>query len=390
MQTLEQVVEEDNIMIKWTENLRQSWRSRLCCELQQYPDDTKESIVHWLIGNDIERIETLLPHELDLVQQGMEYRYRILLHRYLGQVPEQAYRNLTSRLSNLVILRNKIRTWVSLSRDRTTTVLDVLQEVIQELLQSDRYMQQQMNWIAQCTDEVKLRNALLFASLEEYSLRRIRNQPLIVYRFVNYLRRISRGGLTQVPAQDLVKLVSEDLLTEDNDNPISLFDTQAIAEYQDRQAFIEQQSLRIKVQKEFEAYLAQKLGTIAVKWLQLYLQGKSQEAIARCLNLQVKEVYRLREKISYHAVRVFAAKEQAELVGNWLETSLQKHSFGLTPQQWQNYWEKLTPKQCQLVELLKDGKDTTTIAQIMHLQTHQVLGEWTKLYLVAQTMRSQG
>ncbi|MUL38186.1 HetZ-related protein 2 [Gloeocapsopsis dulcis] len=389
MQTLEQIFEEDNLMIKWTENLTQSWRSRLCCELQQYAEATQESILRWLIGNDMERIETMLPHELDLVQQGMEYRYCILLQRYLGQMPEQAYRNLTTRLSGLVILRNKIWTWVSLSRDRTTTVLDVLQEVIQELLQSDRYMQQQINWIAQCTNDVKLRNALLFASLEEYSLRRIRNQPLIAYRFVNYLRRTSRGGLTQVPTQDLVKLVSEDILTEDNDNPVSLFDTPAIAEYQDRQAFIEQQSLRIKVQKEFEAYLSQKLGATAVKWLQLYLQGKSQEAIAHHLNLQVKEVYRLREKISYHAVRVFAAKEQTELVGHWLENSLQEHSFGLTPQQWQHYWAKLTPKQCQLVELLKEGKDTAAIAQTMCLQPHQVLGEWTKLYLVAQTIRSQ-
>ncbi|PIG91224.1 hypothetical protein CSQ79_22520 [Gloeocapsopsis sp. IPPAS B-1203] len=388
MQTL-RVFKEDNLMIKWTETLTQGWRSRLCRELQQYSEVTQESIWRWLIGNDIERIETMLPHELDLVQQGMEYRYCILLQRYLGQTPERAYRNLTTRLSSLVLLRNKIRTWVSLSRDRTTTVLDVLQEVIQELLQSDRYMQQQMNWIAQCTNDVKLRNALLFTSLEEYSLRRIRNQPLIAYRFVNYLRRISRGGLTQVPAQDLVKLVSEDLLTEDNDDPISLFDTPAIAEYQDRQAFIEQQSLRIKVQKEFEAYLFQKLGATAVKWLQLYLQGKSQEAIAHYLNLQVKEVYRLREKISYHAVRVFAAKEQTELVGNWLENSLQEHSFGLTPQQWQSYWAKLTPKQCQLVKLLKDGKDTAAIAQTMRLQTHQVLSEWTKLYLVAQTIRSQ-
>lgn len=389
MQTLQQVFEEDNLMIKWTEHLTQSWKSRLYRDLKQYPEVTQQSIVRWLMGNDIERIETLLPHELDLVQQGIEYRYHILVHRYLGQSPEQAYRNLTTRLGSLVILRNKIRTWVSLSRDRTTTVIDVLQEVIQELLQSDRYMQQQMNWIAQCTNDVKLRNALLFASLEEYSLRRIRNQPLISYRFVNYLRRTSRGGLTQVPAQDSVKLISEELLTEDHNDSVSLLDLPAVTRYQEQQASIEQQSLRIKVQKEFEAYLAQKLGATAVKWLQLYLQGKSQEAIARCLNLQVKEVYRLREKISYHAVRVFAAKEQSELVNNWLEICLHEHSFGLTPQQWQSYREKLTPQQCQLIELLKDGKDTATIAQHMRLQTHQVLGEWTKLYLAAQSIRSQ-
>ncbi len=66
----------------------------------------------------------------------MEYRLRILRQRYLGVGPERAYRNLMQRLGNLVLLRNKIRTWVALSRDRTSTVVDVLQEVIQELLTS--------------------------------------------------------------------------------------------------------------------------------------------------------------------------------------------------------------------------------------------------------------
>lgn len=383
MQTL-QVFKEDNLMVKWTEELAQRWESRLCIELQQYTVATRESIINWLIGNET-AIE-MLPTELELVQQGMEYRYRILLQRYLGQSPERAYRNLTTRLSSLVILRNKIRTWVSLSRDRATTVLDVLQEVIQELLQSDRYMQQQMSWIAQCTNDSKLRNALLFASLEEYCLRRIRNQPLIVYRFVNYLRRVSRGGLTQVPAHDLVRLVSERV--SEDDDPICLFDSQAIAEYQDRQTYVEQQNLRITVQKAFETYLAQKLGNTALEWFRLYLQGKSQEAIARCLNLPIKEVYRLREKISYHAVRVFALKEQSELVGNWLD-SLPEHSFGLTPQQWQHYWEQLTPRQRQLIELCKAGKPMSAIADIMRLQTHQIMGEWSKLYLFAQALRNQ-
>jgi hypothetical protein len=64
----------------------------------------------------------------------------------------------------VVSLRNKIRTFVALSRDRSSAVVDVLQEVIQELLQSDRYMQQQITWIAECTNDAKLKNALQFAS----------------------------------------------------------------------------------------------------------------------------------------------------------------------------------------------------------------------------------
>ena len=79
----------------------------------------------------------------------MEYRWRILSQRYLGVGRDRAYRNLITRLGSLVTLRNKIQTWIALSRDRQQKVLDVLQEVLQELLQSDNYMQQQMAFISE-------------------------------------------------------------------------------------------------------------------------------------------------------------------------------------------------------------------------------------------------
>ncbi len=210
----------------------------------------------------------------------------------------------------------------------------------------------------------------------------------IASRFFNYLRRTQRGGMTQVPTHTLLRLVSEDMLTEDGQNPLSLLDTQAVAQYQDTQALGEQQLIRTAVKQEFERYLAENLGAVAVQWLQLYLQGRSQEAIAQTLNLPIKEVYRLREKISYHAVRVFALKREPELVGNWLETSLQEHSLGLTPQQWQQFCSRLTCRQQQLYELLKAGKNLEAIAIDLKLKTHQVMGEWSKLYLAAQALRS--
>jgi DNA-binding NarL/FixJ family response regulator len=98
-------------------------------------------------------------------------------------------------------------------------------------------------------------------------------------------------------------------------------------------------------------------------------------------------VYRLREKISYHAIRVFSIKEKQELVANWLETSLQEHSLGLTPVQWQNYLESLTPEQRQLLEQLKAGKTPEAIAKDLNWKVNQVMGEWSKLYLAAQALR---
>lgn len=390
MQTLKQSFEEYNLtMAMEAEKLAQYWRNRLAIECPEQSVVNRESIVNWLLGNDLQRFEILNAKELDIATQAMEYRYRILRQRYLGLARERAYRNLITRLGSLVTLRNKIQTWVALSRDRQRTVLDVLQEVIQELLQSDNYMQQQMGSIAQCTTDERLKNALLFASVEEYCLRPVRNQPLLAYRFVNYLRRTQRGGLTQVPTSDLVRLVSEEVLTDDSDNRVNLVDTQAITEYQEAQEIQEQQALRNTVKQEFESYLQEHLGQDAVEWLRLYLQGKPQDEIAKKLNKPIKEVYRLREKISYHAVRVFALKDKPELVDTWLSTSLEEHNLGLTPKQWQLLSDKLSPIQRQILELRKAGQTIEAIAQQLKLKTHQAMGEWTKVYLAAQSLRTE-
>lgn len=375
-------------MAKVADELEQEWRMRL---LNDYPDQsptTRHSITRWLLGENLERFDTLTPTQIEIAKQAMDYRYRILRQRYLGVEPERAYRHLTTRLAGLVTLRNKIRTWVSLSRDRQRAVVDVLQEVIQELLNSDRYIQKQIAWIAQCTEDIRLRDALLLTSIEEYCLRPIRNQPLLVYRFVNFLRRSQRGGMTHIPEGDKVRLVSEEVTPDDTDSPVSLLDNQAITDYQEAQAGEEQQVLRQSVRKEFEVYLTENLGPEAAEWLRLYLQGKSQEAIANALNKPVKEIYRLREKISYHAIKVFSIKAKPELVASWLETSLQEHNLGLTPRQWQELLDSLTPEQRQLLEQRKAGKSLEAIAKDLNLKVNQVIGEWSKLYLAAQALRS--
>ncbi|WP_239651582.1 hypothetical protein [Neosynechococcus sphagnicola] len=176
------------------EELAQVWRRQLQASCPDQSEATHESIMAWLLGEDTARFETLNPEQLAIAQQAMDYRLRILQQRYLGCGPEQAYRNLIQRLGSLLLIRNKIRTWIALSRDRQRSVIDVLQEVIQEMLQSDRYMQQQLRWIFHCTRDKKLRNALSLAATEEYCLRPIRNQPLLAFRFVNYLRRSQPGG----------------------------------------------------------------------------------------------------------------------------------------------------------------------------------------------------
>lgn len=344
------------------------WRSRLTeCENQQVQD----CIARWLLGYCVE------PQQGKSAPQATEYRYRILCQRYLGVSSSQAYRHLINRLGSLTVLRSKIYQWIALSRDRQRTVTDVLEEMIQEMLERDRYLQQQMTRIAQYTNSLppqeqrRLRNGLLLATVEEYCLRPVRNQPLIVYRFVNYLRRQERSGITQVPRRELVRAVSEeselDLVASRHDDG-------------------EEQAIRFQVQQELERHLLKHLGEVAVQWLRLYLQGRSPEAISQALQLPIKQIYRLREKVSYHASRV-AIKNNPELIASWLEISVQNHCLGLTPSQWQEYCNSLTFKQHRLLKSLK-GASLETASQELNWQTSRTVSEWSKLYRSAQHLRN--
>jgi DNA-directed RNA polymerase specialized sigma24 family protein len=124
--------------------------------------------------------------------------------------------------------------------------------------------------------------------------------------------------MTQVPAEEFLRFVSNEIAPDDSDGTVNLLDDRAIAEYLEAQAAVEQQELRESVRQHFEAYLEKQVGTIATDWLRLYLQGRTQDEIAQTLEKPVKEIYRLREKVTYHATRVFAVKSESGLVANWL------------------------------------------------------------------------
>ncbi|MDE5071560.1 MAG: HetZ-related protein 2 [Trichodesmium sp. St5_bin8] len=371
----------------FAEALAQEWRTRLQEDYPNHSSDVHNSIICWLLGNDSNKLDSFTPVQKEITSQGREFLYRILGQRYLEASPEQAYQNLIQRVSGLVMLREKIRAWVSTSRDRQRSAIDVLQEVVQEMLNSDRYLQQQMANIAECTKNPHLRNSLLLASVEEYCVRPIRNQPLLVYRFVNYLRRTQKGGLTQVPVKEWVKFISDDISYGDTEDKVSFLDTVVTSEYNDGET-IEKYQLRSKVLEEFEKYLAEKVDQKAVEWLRLYIRGNTQYEIAKALNIPVQKIYRLREKVSYHAIRVFALKQQPELIASWLEISLNDNSLGLTPSKWREYWQNLNHQQRHLVEALKSGATLEEIAKELNLKTNQVISEWTQLYLDAQSLRN--
>ncbi len=294
------------------------WHVRLITELPAAVTQ-HDAIVQWLVGNDRTRYGNLSTAQLNILKNAMDFRFRILRDRYLHIAPDKAYRNLLQRLSSIFLIRNKIQAWIALSRDRARTVVDVLQEVIQELMQQDAYLQQQTAWIGKCTLDGRLRNALMMATTEEYCLRPVRNQPLLMYRFVNYLKRSQRGGMTQVPSHEFIRLVSDEMgMGDEREGAVNLLDASAVAEYQEVEAEAQQQEVRSAVVSSLVLYLNEKVGPEATQWLRLYLQGNTQEMIAERMDLPIRQIYRLREKVGYHAIKVFAVKKQPELMNEWL------------------------------------------------------------------------
>lgn len=87
-----------------------TWHHRLSFDLPEQSAATREAIVLWLLGNEIERFDRLDSSQLEKAHQAMLYRYRILQQRYLGVGPGQSYRQLIARLSCSVLLRNQIYT----------------------------------------------------------------------------------------------------------------------------------------------------------------------------------------------------------------------------------------------------------------------------------------
>ncbi|MGB2924691.1 MAG: HetZ-related protein 2 [Limnothrix sp.] len=369
--------------------LQNYWQKQ--CE-QDYANEKSAKeisvLVQWLLGDNELQWADKSPQEWALVESGIQYRYRVL-QRYLPQKPSLRYGYLLKHLSKIITLRQQIQTWISLSRDRRRTVYDVLEEVIQEMLQRDRYLKSELKWIQTCTKRRNLQEAFLCTTLEEYCLRPIHNQPLISYRFVNLMRRYQRSGMTNLPADHQLRLLSTELENNLSEQTFNLLDDEAIARHHTKETFLEQQHLRQQVVTSFTDYLQQHVkDPLVVPWLQLYLQGKTQEAIALALDLPIQKIYRIRDKVKYHAIHNFAIKTNPDLVAQWLQTSLHQHQLGLTAPQWQTFKTKLTPEQQTILTQLQQKTSLQTQTEKLDYSSTQLLQQWSKIYLLAQDIRN--
>ncbi len=166
--------------------LKAVWRKRLLRELP-YSDQQKcQSILSWLVTHESEH--KLAPHELATVNERLNYRYRILRQRYLYVDSNQAYRQLITRLGSVVLGIAPVQTWIKRHSTSHQETLRLIHKVVQELLDNDLHVQQKIDQILRCTTDPHLRKALVLATVEEYCMSTVQNQPLLIHLLRQYLQ----------------------------------------------------------------------------------------------------------------------------------------------------------------------------------------------------------
>ncbi len=161
--------------------LQSGWRQRLLQELPQYNRKQRHSIVRWLLDNNhgLQRNRQLTGEELTPINSRLEYRYRLLKERYLEMNYTEGYRSLISRLSavtaqycSVLLIKN--------GQESQKVIINLIQQVVQELVKNDPYLQRRFERIAQETSDINLRESLSLATVEEYCLHPIKNKPLFL------------------------------------------------------------------------------------------------------------------------------------------------------------------------------------------------------------------
>jgi hypothetical protein len=292
-------------MNRLAEGLKLVWQARLLQDLPQAAIETRQAILRWLLGEELEQLplDPLAQKKLAIVQQKLDYRYRTLQQRYLNVEPTQAYRHLLARTGSVMVLHPQISSWIALKGNHRTAVMTLLHNMIEDLLRQDPYIQRQMAWIAQCSADVNLRNALLLSSLEEYCLSPKGNQPRLIYLLVNFWQRQWQEDEIKKLQHEIVYLLCEKVYQ--GGGKFRLPVVNSAEKYQMQ---------RIAVQEGFENYLAEQGTRLESSWLRLYLQGRSQEAIAQLLNLPLKEVYQLKETVTHRAIQIFSIQKLSALL----------------------------------------------------------------------------
>ncbi len=166
--------------------LKKLWHRRIHRKLPQCQQKNQQSILKWLLGEDLERFK--LMNELELARADRDMNCRLnILRNYLDIEQNQAYRHLLDRFGSAIVKDSFLRQLLRFHQLDSYITAESLLKTSKIVIQHSDYIRKQIAWIAQCSGNIELRNALLLTSLEEYCLRSLGNRTVLSHYLSEFL-----------------------------------------------------------------------------------------------------------------------------------------------------------------------------------------------------------
>ncbi|MFM7407113.1 MAG: HetZ-related protein [Cuspidothrix sp.] len=237
------------------------------------------------------------------------------------------------------------------------------------------------------TPRTQLQVAEYMAFTEQYAKRRINlpggaNQQLIVLRAQGFARRQPQETTVDIEmAVDSAK--TEEAESYQRNVAVQQIRSQMIA----KPGFDpSEESERNRVITELMKYLESQGQSDCMDYLTLKLQDLSAPEIDQILGLTSRQRDYLQQRFKYH-VEKFAKQHQWQLVHQWLGAGLE-HKLGLSSQQWEIFWNQLTPQQQQIFELKTACQSDILISKAVQCTPKQLQKRWTQMLELAWSIRN--
>lgn len=233
----------------------------------------------------------------------------------------------------------------------------------------------------------RLELAEYMAFTEQYAKRRItlptgQNQQLIILRAQRFANRQPHEiAIDMEMATESAR--SEDAEAYGRSAAVQMVREQMVSEQTDPSDSV----LRDRIVQELVQYLESQGQSDCIDYLVLKLQDLSVPEIDEVLGLSARQRDYLQQRFKYH-VEKFALSHNWQLVHQWLGADLDQN-LGLSPQEWQAFWVKLSPEQQQLFELKQAKTSDQEAARILKCTPKQFQKRWYKVLELAWQTRNQ-
>lgn len=232
----------------------------------------------------------------------------------------------------------------------------------------------------------RLQLAEYMAFTEHYAKRKIglpgrRTQQLIVLRAQGFAHR--QPPETAIDLEMAIETAKSEDAEQHSRSPVAQqVREQMVAEVTDPTDFV----LRDRVVTELIGYLEAQGQPDCINYLTLKLQDLSAPEIDEILNLSPRQRDYLQQRFKYH-VEKFSRSHRWQLVHQWLGADLDQN-LGMSLQQWEIFFQQLSPEQQQLLQLKRQQHSDPEIAKRLRCTPKQVQKRWVALLELAWQARN--